>query len=135
MAGDIVSELTEAGLPKPIDFTIHDGITCLGDAKLLRILLNNLLQNAIKFTNQTQQPKVIVGKDEFGKVFVKDNGVGFDMKYADLIFKPFKRLHSSKMYTGSGIGLAIVRRIVQRHRGEITVTSEPNQGTTFYFTI
>lgn len=135
MVREIVTELQEAGLSKPVNFTIQEGLTCLGDVNLLRILLNNLLQNAIKFTTQTEQPEVIVGKDESGKLFVKDNGVGFDMKYADLIFEPFKRLHSSKLYTGSGIGLTIVRRIVQRHLGEITVVSKPNEGTTFCFRI
>ncbi len=135
MVRDIVTEFEEDGLCKSVNFTIQDGITCFGDVNLIRILLNNLLQNAIKFTDQTEQPKVIVGEDENGNVFVKDNGVGFDMKYVDLIFEPFKRLHSSKLYEGSGIGLPIVKRIIQRHLGEITVWSKPNEGTTFTFRI
>jgi PAS domain S-box-containing protein len=136
MANDIISELKGSMEPaKSPDFSVQKGITCYGDGKLLRILFNNLIQNAIKFSAQNERPKIAVGKNEKGQMYIQDNGVGFDMKHSEEIFEPFKRFHSSRLYEGSGIGLTIVRRIIQRHRGDIKVSSKLNEGTTFYFTV
>ncbi|NYT17535.1 MAG: GHKL domain-containing protein, partial [Methanomicrobiales archaeon] len=98
----------------------------------------NLISNAVKFTRHTDHPRIEIGArtEEGGTVyFVRDNGTGFDMQYADKLFKPFQRLHTSPEYEGSGIGLAIVYRIIRRHDGRIWAESEPDRGATFFFTI
>lgn len=136
LAQEIISELNGTlGVDKNINVSIQDDVICSGDRNLLNILLNNLIQNAIKFTSQNACPKIVIGQTSDGEIFVQDNGVGFDMKFADMIFEPFKRLHSARQFEGTGIGLTIVRRIVQRHSGQIRVQSEPNHGTTFYLQI
>lgn len=113
--------------------------TIEGDASQLRQLLQNLLSNAIKFQPPGQQPRIQIsatkirhrGDMSWWQLLVQDNGIGFAAEYAESIFAPFKRLHSREQYTGTGIGLAIVRRIVERHHGEIRASSEPGFGTTF----
>lgn len=109
-----------------------------GDKHLLKVLLVNLLENAWKFSSQAEQPKVELGsKHEAGRwvYYVKDNGAGFDMAYADKLFAPFQRLHTSDEFQGLGIGLATVKRIVTRHNGKIWARGEVNRGATFYFTL
>jgi len=108
------------------------------DAGLIRLLLDNLIGNALKFSAKTDSPRIWIGKEKKGGetvYFVKDNGAGFDVSKTDRIFDPFVRLHSSGDYPGTGIGLSIVRRIVERHRGRIWVSTEINKGTTFFFTL
>jgi PAS domain S-box-containing protein len=136
LAYDIISEFKDSmEQARYVDFSIQNDIICQGDGNLLRILFSNLIQNAVKFSTHNEKPKVVIGKDDNGNMYIQDNGVGFDMKHAEAIFEPFQRLHSSIVYEGSGIGLTIVRRIIHRHRGEISVTSKPNEGTTFYFNV
>jgi hypothetical protein len=108
-----------------------------GDPKLLRLVIENLLENAWKYTGKN--PNAVV---EFGCIeqdeaiyYVRDNGVGFDMSYVDRLFKPFQRLHSASDFEGTGIGLATVRRAVNRQGGDIWPESEVGKGTVFYFTI
>ena len=106
-------------------------------AKLTQILLN-LLGNALKFTRQCEQAVVEAGGSvEAGEAcfFVRDNGAGFDMAFADRLFRPFSRLHRAEEYPGTGIGLAVCQRIVERHGGRIWFESEPGNGTTFFFTV
>lgn len=108
------------------------------DAGLIRLLLDNLVGNALKFTVKADSPRIWIGKEKKGGetiYFVKDNGTGFDAGKIDRIFDPFVRVHSSGDYPGTGIGLSIVRRIVERHRGRIWVSTELNEGTTFFFTL
>ena len=115
-----------------------DGLTVSGDSRLLRILLDNLLGNAWKFTGRTAQPRI-----EFGAAsgnggpafFVRDNGAGFEMAYADKLFGAFQRLHRSEEFPGTGIGLAIVHRIVSRHGGRVWAESIKGQGATFHFSL
>lgn len=104
------------------------------DAGLARILLTNLLDNAWKFTRQRPQARIEVGRTRNGVYFVRDNGLGFDMEYVDRLFVPFHRLHGTE-FEGTGIGLAIAKRVVTRHGGRIWVEAAPDRGATFYFTL
>lgn len=117
---------------------IQPGLLARGDARLLHVVLDNLLRNAWKFTSRKPEARIIVaGFEETGEqVFlVRDNGVGFDMHYASQLFTPFQRLHHTDEFEGTGIGLATVKRIILRHGGRIWAESQVDQGTTFYFTL
>jgi predicted ATPase/signal transduction histidine kinase/GAF domain-containing protein len=122
-------------LTTPVEFVISELPTVQGDATLLQQVLSNLIGNAAKFSRHHPSPCVEVGALPDGTVFVRDNGVGFDMEYADKLFGVFQRLHSQTDFEGTGIGLAIVQRIIHRHNGEIWAESQPHQGATFYFKI
>ncbi len=111
---------------------------CRADAALLRQVFENLVSNALKYTADAASPAVRIGAMQEGGVttyFVGDNGVGFDMAYADKLFGVFQRLHASTQFEGTGIGLALVRRIVERHGGRVWAEASPGQGATFYFTL
>lgn len=119
---------------------IADGLQAQCDPQLARIALENLLGNALKYTRDQQHPVIEFGLgepsgDNAASYFVRDNGVGFNMAYATKLFKPFQRLHMASEFEGTGIGLATVRRIVERHGGSITACSEPGAGATFSFTL
>lgn len=117
---------------------VQPGVVVLADDKLIRIALDNLLGNAWKFTGGTAETHIDFGvlqREGEQVFFVRDNGAGFDMEYAEVLFKPFERLHSAAEFPGSGIGLAIVRKIIHRHGGSIWAESAPGNGTTFYFTL
>jgi signal transduction histidine kinase len=138
MVASIARDLKARDPERSVDFVIQDGVTADGDATLLHIAMQNLLHNAWKFTAGI--PKACIkfgieprkGKREY---YVRDNGVGLDMGKASAIFRPFQRFHSSAKFQGSGIGLATVRRIVQRHGGDIRVESSAGRGATFFFTL
>ena len=112
---------------------------CDADPGLLQQVFTNLLSNAFKYsrTREARQVSVEPRRDEAGRVvyLVRDNGSGFDMKYADKLFKVFQRLHRSAEFEGTGVGLAVVHRIVVRHGGRIWAESAPEQGATFFFTL
>jgi signal transduction histidine kinase len=117
---------------------IADGLAAEGDPRLLRQALENLLANAWKFTGRSERTRIEVGNasvDGQASFFVRDNGVGFDMKYADRLFAPFQRFHSVKDFPGTGIGLSTVHRIVLRHGGRVWCESAPGAGTSLYFTL
>lgn len=118
-----------------IKFTITELPTVEGDPTLLQQVFSNLIDNAVKFTRFRDLPHISIGSLPDGTVFVRDNGIGFQMKYADKLFAAFQRLHSPQDFPGTGIGLAIVQRIIHRHKGTIWVKSQPNIGTTFYLKI
>lgn len=117
----------------------HDELpTVHGDRAQLTALLQNLLDNAIKYRRPDVPPEIHISSKDNGaayRVSVRDNGVGFDPRFAEDAFKPFRRLHSRREYEGSGIGLASCTRIVKRHGGTIGVDTEPDQGATFFFTL
>ncbi|RUR06306.1 ATP-binding protein [Legionella sp. km772] len=138
LAQEIINEYCENQPSRHIDCTISPGVQVYGDPKLVRILLENLLNNALKYTSKNDYTLITLDRftSENGHegVFIKDNGVGFKIPdSSDELFRPFKRHHSNDEFPGSGIGLAIVKRIIKLHHGEIWPESSPNQGATFYF--
>jgi len=121
-----------------VEFVIAPDVHALGDSRLLSIALENLLRNAWKFTSRTPRAVIEFGvlqREERPLYFIRDNGAGFDMMYADKLFKPFQRLHTSSAFPGTGIGLAIVQRIVRRHGGTVSAEGQPEKGATFFFTL
>jgi PAS domain S-box-containing protein len=135
----VATELQQAAPDRNVEFVIGEGISAAGDAAMLRVVLENLMQNAWKFTSLRDSARI-----EFGikctannppTYFVRDNGAGFDMKYADRLFGAFQRLHGEDEFPGTGIGLASVQRIIHRHGGHIWAESAVEQGATFYFNL
>ena len=121
-----------------IDISVQPQMHCYGDKRLLTIVLDNLIGNAWKYTSKTEQAKIALGQqitNDKTAFYIKDNGAGFDMQYADKLFGAFQRLHTETEFPGTGIGLATVQRIINRHGGSIWTESAVNQGTTFYFTV
>jgi len=138
MAKKIAAEIQTAQPERRAEISIADGLTAEGDVTLLQDVLQNLLANAWKFTRGCSPARIEFGSTEVeGKqtYFVRDNGVGFDMAFEDRLFRVFHRLHSTKDYEGTGVGLATVRRIIERHGGSIWAKSEVGRGATIYFTL
>jgi signal transduction histidine kinase len=150
LAGTIVEELREAEPGRQVEVVIADGLSAYGDRNLVRGLLANLIGNAWKFSAGHETARIEVGalNDEAAAekggeggaagetvIFVADDGVGFDMAYADKLFSPFQRLHSPEEFEGTGIGLATAARIVHRHGGRVWAESVVGRGATFFFTL
>jgi PAS domain S-box-containing protein len=136
LALSIINELKEAEPERQVEVAIEEKAQVSGDARLLREMLANLLGNAWKFTSSRSPAKIEFGhteKDGEKLFYVKDNGAGFDMRYANKLFIPFQRLHSLLEFPGNGIGLAIVKRIIERHGGSVWAEGEVEKGATFYF--
>ena len=120
------------------DLNVTQDLVCFGDSRLLRIVLDNLLTNAYKYSYLVEQPRIEFGATQVDKqmvYYVNDNGVGFDMAYNEKLFEPFQRLHSPDEFEGCGIGLSTVARIIRRHKGRIWAEGKPNEGAKFYFTL
>jgi hypothetical protein len=139
IAGKVAAELGRQMPDRQVSITVAPGMTAEGDPRLVRIAFENLLNNAWKFTGQRADASIEVGKtsqDGLGTVFyVRDNGAGFDPTYADKLFGAFQRLHAASEFPGTGIGLATVRRIVNRHGGRVWAEAKPGEGACFYFTL
>ena len=138
MAQSVIHELQVEKTETVVDYSIWDGINVNADPKLLRIVLENLLSNAWKFTSKVENPRVEVGSMRDGDrevLFVRDNGAGFDMKYAGKLFSAFQRLHGMDEYPGTGIGLATVHRVIRRHGGRVWCDSTIGKGAVFFFTL
>jgi signal transduction histidine kinase len=138
LATQITHDLNAAYPDHQVACEIEEGLVTEGDTTLIRILLDNLLSNAWKFTQKSEVPQIKVGKQIQGPntiFYVSDNGIGFEPVYKEKIFQPFQRLHRHDEIPGSGVGLAIVDRVIQRHHGHIWVESTPQKGATFYFTL
>ena len=138
VARTIFDELQQHDTDRTVKITIDKDMTVSADLKLTRVALDNLLRNAWKYTSKRTDAAIHLGfRDEDGQriFFVTDNGAGFDMQYAEKLFAPFQRLHSESEYEGSGVGLATVQRIVNRHGGHIRAEGSPDAGATFFFTL
>jgi signal transduction histidine kinase len=137
MAEKIAADLAGRDGADRLRVEVEPGLSATADSRLLEILLENLMGNAWKFSSRKQAPVVRVGRLEGqgGAFYVRDNGAGFDMAYADKLFGAFQRLHSAADFEGTGIGLATVQRIVNRHGGRVWAVAQPEQGATFYFTL
>jgi PAS domain S-box-containing protein len=138
LANDVWRELRELNPDREIDFRTAAMIPAFGDPALIRQVLVNLLSNAVKFTRERKPAVVEMGSYTEGGdriYYVKDNGVGFDMRYHDKLFGVFERLHHEDDYEGTGVGLAIVQRVIHRHGGRIWAESTLNEGAAFYFTL
>ncbi len=138
VAHNIVRDLREADPERQADIAIGENLTALADPTLVQVVLDNLLRNAWKFTGQRERARISFDATTEGNekvFFVRDNGAGFDMRYSGQLFRPFQRLHPAAKFSGTGIGLATVHRIIQRHGGRVWAESEPERGATFYFTL
>jgi PAS domain S-box-containing protein len=138
LAQGIAAELQRTHAERRMSFNITPKLKAYADPNLLQIVLENLLNNAWKFTSKREQPKIEFGsKQENDETiyFIRDNGAGFDMAYANKLFGAFQRLHAMTEFPGTGIGLATVQRIINRHGGRIWAEGEVGQGATFFFTL
>lgn len=138
MSHDVLADVRAADPERAATLIVPDGLTAEGDPHLLRLAMQNLLANAWKFTGRQREAVIEVGRtDRAGETFffVRDNGVGFDMTYADKLFNAFQRLHTTADFEGTGIGLATVARVVRRHGGRIFAEAEVDRGATFYFNL
>ena len=139
LAREIVDDLSTLAPDRDVRLEVEPGITAVGDKTLLRILLTNLLQNAWKYTEPRDDPRIELGLDEDGSegpiYYVRDNGIGFDNTHRELIFQAFERLHTRQEFPGSGLGLATVERIVGRHGGRVWADGTPGEGAVFRFTL
>lgn len=139
MAQGILDECQARAPGRQVVVSVQAGLRADADARLLRVALTNLLTNAWKFTGRLERAEISVGQslDAAGLpvFFVRDNGAGFDMAYADKLYAPFQRLHSASEFPGTGIGLAIVSRVIERHGGRLWAESTPGCGATFFFTL
>jgi light-regulated signal transduction histidine kinase (bacteriophytochrome) len=138
LTGSVRAQLQNNEPERKADFVIANGLKANGDARLLNVVLENLLGNAWKFTRRRPVARIEFGvsqKEGQQVFFIRDNGAGFDMAYAEKLFGAFQRLHSIQEFEGMGIGLATVQRIVRRHGGDVWAEGAVDQGATFYFTL
>ncbi|MDE3091959.1 MAG: PAS domain-containing sensor histidine kinase, partial [Chloroflexota bacterium] len=149
LARQIIQDLCQRAPARQVECVVAEGLTAQGDPGLLQVVLENLIGNAWKYTAKQARARIEVGSGQWAVdselstthpplstvYFVRDNGVGFNMKYAAKLFAPFQRLHSASEFEGTGIGLSIVQRVIRRHGGRIWVEAEEGKGATFYFTL
>jgi light-regulated signal transduction histidine kinase (bacteriophytochrome) len=133
----VVGEAREQSKGRSISVAVGETPTLWGDPPLLKQVFANLIQNAFKYTRMRAEAVIEIGSSEIGGervFFVRDNGAGFDMQYADKVFDVFQRQHRAEDFEGTGVGLAIVQRIIERHGGRVWAEGAVDKGATFYFT-
>jgi len=138
LAREIFDELLLLESTRNISITVDHGLSVSADKKLVRVVLDNLIGNAWKYTSKTPEARIHLGasvEDNRRIFFIADNGAGFDMQYTLKLFAPFQRLHADTEFAGSGVGLATVQRIINRHGGQIWAEGKPDHGATFFFTL
>jgi PAS domain S-box-containing protein len=139
MAVEVLTELQKTEADRKIELHVQPGLIAEGDTRLLRIALENLLGNAWKYSGRQPKPCIEFGatgsKESIREYFVRDNGAGFDMAYADKLFGAFQRLHPAADFPGTGVGLATVQRVIHRHGGRVRGEGKPGEGATFYFSL
>lgn len=138
IASEVVSDLRATNYHANYSVNIQDNIATFADPKMMKVVLNNLLGNALKYSQNAENPEITFGMNPLNNkqvMYVRDNGAGFDMNKADGLFQPFVRLHTSDQYQGTGVGLSTVKRIIERHGGAIWYESAVGKGTTFSFTL
>ena len=138
LAKMVFGTLRRSGTGRPVDEVVQPDMSGFADPRLLQVVFENLLGNAWKFSSKADAPRVEVTKTEQGDfdIFhIRDNGAGFEMTYAKKLFTPFQRLHTESEFPGTGIGLATVRRIIERHGGRISAEGAPGKGATMTFTL
>jgi light-regulated signal transduction histidine kinase (bacteriophytochrome) len=138
LAAEVAHDLQATAPERAVEWVIPRGLFVSADPRLLRVALVNLLGNAWKFSAQVPAPRIELGTHPDGAepvYFIRDNGAGFDMAYVEKLFTPFSRLHTADAFAGSGIGLALVHRIIWRHGGRVWAEGTPGAGATFYFTL
>ena len=134
----VMQDIQQRDPSRKITLYIQDGMQVVADRALMRVVLDNLLGNAWKYTGKVLNPVISFGQMETATkqiFYVRDNGAGFDSDRAEKLFNPFQRFHSNQEFQGTGVGLATVRRILERHGGRIWAESKPDEGAAFYFTI
>jgi light-regulated signal transduction histidine kinase (bacteriophytochrome) len=138
LASGVTKELATGEPERKVAIQVAEGVTAEGDKRLLKVVLDNLLGNAWKYTGKTDKAEIefgVIDKGGRAAYYVRDNGAGFDMKYADKLFGAFQRLHKAEEFPGTGIGLATVQRIVHRHGGQVWAEGKPGGGATFFFSL
>ena len=138
MVSSILNDLATAHTDRHVECMVQPGCYVTADRGLMLVVMQNLLRNAWKFSSRTPAARIEFGRQQQGKdtvYFVRDNGAGFDQRLAGQLFKPFHRLHAETEFTGSGVGLATVHRIIHRHDGHVWAEGEVGKGATFYFTL
>jgi len=142
LASAITDVIVASEPGRQVEFVVAPGLSADADPRFLHMALDNLLRNAWKFTSKVTHARIEIGAASDPSAepipctfFVRDNGAGFDMAHADRLFRPFERLHTMSEYPGSGIGLAIVQRIVARHGGRVWAEGPEGRGATFFFTL
>jgi light-regulated signal transduction histidine kinase (bacteriophytochrome) len=138
LAASVVAELREGDPVRSVEISMENGLIASADQSLTEIVLSNLIGNAWKFTSKTAKARIELGtieKDGKTVYYVKDNGAGFNPQYAATMFQPFRRLHSGEEFEGTGIGLAIVERIIRKHDGKVWAEGEVGKGATVYFNL
>jgi light-regulated signal transduction histidine kinase (bacteriophytochrome) len=138
IARAVTAELGRVDPGRDVTLAVEDGLVVHADHRLMHVVMDNLLGNAWKFTAYAVDARIEVGSrtHNLETVYhVRDNGAGFEMKYADQLFMPFRRLHPEREFPGTGIGLATVRRVVERHGGRVWAEASPGLGAAFYFTV
>ncbi len=138
LVNNIFNELKNNVPDKNIEFILHDIPDAMADKDMMSVVWTNLISNSIKFTSKKDKPVIEIGSKVYGDIvtyYEKDNGAGFDMKYVDKLFGVFQRLHSTDDFDGTGVGLANVKRVIERHNGKVWAEGKVDEGATFYFNL